>query len=184
MREKKGLSGIIAVVLLVLVIIVAVGIIWAFVGPFLSTRLAQAESSADCLTVNLEIEGCSFLYSAVDGNSEYGARVKRNPGYGNLKDMNFIFEYLNITSGEVNTKVVKFGDGSIAERGELLDDELESSVYQFKDNAETGLLSGQEVRSRGYDTIYLTVAAMVGPVNEDSQQACQPTGAKVECVLL
>ncbi|MEK6898467.1 MAG: hypothetical protein AABW79_00025 [Nanoarchaeota archaeon] len=53
--SKRGLSDIITNVLIILLVLVAVGIIWAFVKPFLSTSLSSSGPVSDSYTARLAV---------------------------------------------------------------------------------------------------------------------------------
>lgn len=74
MIAKKGLSDIVTNVLIILLVLVAVGIIWLFLRPTVSS-VGQVQGSTECLTIDIQPVSCS-------GGSVV---MKRNPGTGNLK---------------------------------------------------------------------------------------------------
>ncbi|PIN90233.1 hypothetical protein COU60_01985 [Candidatus Pacearchaeota archaeon CG10_big_fil_rev_8_21_14_0_10_34_76] len=85
-NQKKGLSDIVTNVLIILLVLVAVGIIWAFLNPTIRTGAGQLGGAADCLTVQLEPVSCDWQA----GNQRVTFEVKRNAGSGSLKDIKLI----------------------------------------------------------------------------------------------
>ncbi len=78
--EKRGVSGVIVGVLLILVVISAVIIVYIFVTQFTSSSSSKGKDSFDCLSeVNLEIvDSC---YSVSNGITEVKVSVKNNNGF-------------------------------------------------------------------------------------------------------
>lgn len=98
--EKRGLSGVITTVLIILLVLVAIGIIWAAVrGPI---QDVGKEINADCLKVDLEPISCA----STDGGSSYGVTWERGAGSGTVTDAKIIFRDVNGQS-----KVFEAGEG-------------------------------------------------------------------------
>ena len=93
-NNKRGLSSVVATVLIVLLVIVAVGIIWAAVKPSIQNATGQVGSS--CFTVSTTLDGC-----VPNGATQYDITMTRGSGEGDLKSIKFIF---NNETGD--TKVV------------------------------------------------------------------------------
>lgn len=106
--SKKGVSTIVANVLIVLLVIVGVAVIWAVVNPTLD-KSAQGVKAADCFSVRLEPQSCDFTSGAV---------VKRNAGTGPLFKVKLIF---------TDTNGVTFVSEQPLSPGDL--DELESKSF-------------------------------------------------------
>jgi hypothetical protein len=94
--NKRGLSDIVTNVLIVLLVLVAVGIIWFFIQPFI--RQGVSGISADAYTVILTVQP----RSAFDDGNNVSFVVKREAGKGNLVGFSVI-----ITDGGGNSKVVR-----------------------------------------------------------------------------
>jgi len=99
MQNKKGLSEVVTNVLIVLLVIVAIGVIWAFIYPMITKSGAKIEASQACLSLsnNLEITMCDS-----DGTNAK-VLVKRSSGSEALKEIKLVFEKedgstLNITT--------------------------------------------------------------------------------------
>lgn len=54
--NKRAISTVISVVLLILLVLAAIGILWAVVNAFINEGTSGIEGSADCLTNTFEIE--------------------------------------------------------------------------------------------------------------------------------
>ena len=72
--NKKGISAVVANVLIILLVVSGVVLLWAAVRPTIEETSEQI--GADCLTVDLEVTGCNIS----DGN----ITVTRNSGDGDL----------------------------------------------------------------------------------------------------
>ncbi|MCH7568103.1 MAG: hypothetical protein IIA87_01660 [Nanoarchaeota archaeon] len=122
--KKRGISTVVANVLIILLVLAAVAIIWAFIRPVITSTSEQI--SADCLTIDLEIESCQVSGTCTGGESNcYDIRVKRNAGKGDLRELRFIFELTDESSrvvpnpsslGELEslTYTLLYGGGIIA----------------------------------------------------------------------
>jgi len=88
MRElnKKGLSGVVATVLLVVLILVAIVTIWVVVGNLIDKSVDKI--SLDSLTLDLEIVSARINFS----NGEATIRVRRNTGGGDIVGIKFLVQ--------------------------------------------------------------------------------------------
>jgi FlaG/FlaF family flagellin (archaellin) len=86
-NSKKGVSEVVANVLIVLLVIVGIAVIWSVVKPTIDKGAKGVQ--ADCFTVALEPVSCTAAGS-VEGN--YNVVVKRNPGAGNFEEVHLLFE--------------------------------------------------------------------------------------------
>lgn len=98
--NKRGLSGIVTVILIILLVLVAIGIIWAAIRP--PIQETGDRLSGDCLTLNVEALACKNL--PLGGQKE--VTFVRNPGAGKLTDIKFVFS--NSSSGQ--TSVLNYGN--------------------------------------------------------------------------
>jgi len=71
MLSKKGLSPIVANVLIILLVIAAVGILWGVVRGLVDSGAEQATTQTDCLLINMEVVSCDVTNGVV---------VRRNAG--------------------------------------------------------------------------------------------------------
>ncbi|MCK4647593.1 hypothetical protein KAT24_01535 [Candidatus Pacearchaeota archaeon] len=70
-KNKKGLSAIITTMLVVLLVLVAVGIVWAVVSGLLRSGAEDVELSAKCLNVDIR----ATAVNCVDGTANYECDV-------------------------------------------------------------------------------------------------------------
>ncbi len=95
-RGKKGLSTIVATLIVVLLVFVAVGILWVVLRNFISGGAEQI--SLGKLTLNMQIENVQYINDA-----NISVKVKRNTGAGNFTGINFV---IYDSSGD-NNEVVR-----------------------------------------------------------------------------
>lgn len=86
LNRKKGVSGVIVTVLLILVAIAAVGMIFAVVIPFIEKTTGSLEGSADCTTLNLKIK------SAVLIGDTLNVKMERVAGDAEITKLQFFIE--------------------------------------------------------------------------------------------
>ena len=80
--KKRGLSTIVATLLIILLVLVAVGIVWGVVRNIITE--GAEEVSLGKLTLSLEISDVKVTDTGVD------VQVKRNPGAGEMSGLKFI----------------------------------------------------------------------------------------------
>ncbi|MCX6749251.1 MAG: hypothetical protein NTW17_00705 [Candidatus Pacearchaeota archaeon] len=90
--EKRGLSTIVATLIIILLTLVAVGVIWVVVQNLLRSGAEQIELGT--YTLDLEIKSVQ-----IEGENVVVVIVKRNAGEGEFVGMNFIFS--NGTDSEI-----------------------------------------------------------------------------------
>ncbi len=96
MKNKKGLSGVVTNVLIILLVVVAVGILWAFVSPLFTQSGEKIQQAQACLDMQLEPIKC------VAAGTDANVTVKRDAGEANLAEIKIIFEKAD-GSSEVET---------------------------------------------------------------------------------
>ena len=89
-QTRKGLSDIVTNVLIILLVLVAIGIIWAFVRPTIQEGAGQLSGTGDCLTAEVVAERC-----VSNGGGSYNLTYTRNPGAGNLQEVKFLLKDSN-----------------------------------------------------------------------------------------
>lgn len=82
--SKKGLSDIVTTLIIVLLVLVALGVVWAVVSNILQTGSEQA--NIDRFTLNLEIKSVK-----VEQGNVTVVILKRNSGQGNFTALDFVF---------------------------------------------------------------------------------------------
>lgn len=154
-KNKKGISTVIANVLIVLLVIASIGIIWAVVRPTIQS--AGEQVSSDCFSLLINAESCVINSTAQTVIID----VSRDPGAGNLNGIRFIF------AGSVSG-VLSANDHDTS--GASMPNELETSSFVFNLADIIGLSSG--------DTV--DVASVIG----EQQTLCNPSGTPVACGIV
>ena len=85
-NDKKGVSEVVANVLIVLLVIVGVAVIWSVVKPTIDKSAKGIETGTACTGVSLEVVSCAR------GANDWDVVVKRNTGAGELTGLKLIFE--------------------------------------------------------------------------------------------
>ena len=102
MKNKKGLSGIVTTLIIILLVLVSVGVIWQVVGNLLDKSTTTIGTSSKCL--DIDVRATKVLSTGTDG---YNITITRKP----------------TGEGEVGAKIVFFSDASNSEPltfGEML----------------------------------------------------------------
>lgn len=84
MLRKRGLSGVVTTLIIILLVLVAVGVIWVVVKNLVEKGAEQVELGQ--FTLDLQIKSAQ-----VQNGNVTVVVVKRNPGQGNFVGMNFVF---------------------------------------------------------------------------------------------
>ncbi len=77
-HNKKGLSEVVTTLIIILLVLVAIGIVWAVVSNILSSGAAQTEISAKCLQVDVKATAakcgsggnCTVTYTRTDSGDD------------------------------------------------------------------------------------------------------------------
>jgi len=109
--NKRGVSAVVATILIILLVIVGVTILWAAVRPTLEQTTDQIGS--ECITIDLEITGCDL---ATDPDT---VTVKRNIGEGELGGIKLIVDGTpcDTISSELGELESSTGHGCIISEG-------------------------------------------------------------------
>ena len=113
--EKKGLAAVVGTILIILLVIVAVGIIWAVASGLFKSG---AEEMSTGFLIDLDIKSASLSGTTVTVN------VERNVGAGTLSGIKFVFSD---------------GESSKGEERSTSMDELDQESFSFDISSETGL---------------------------------------------
>ncbi|MEM4271772.1 MAG: type IV pilin [Candidatus Pacearchaeota archaeon] len=87
MQNKKGLSEVVTNVLIILLVIIAIGIVWAFVSPLIFKAGTQATQAQACLGLDVKPVACVFT-----GGSVYNVSVTRSSQSADIEEVIFVFE--------------------------------------------------------------------------------------------
>jgi hypothetical protein len=114
-NDKRGLSTIVATLLIILLTLVAVGIIWVVIRNVLQGGSEQI--SLGKFTLNLEIKDVTLNIT----NSSINVKIKRNAGAGEIVGLDFIVEdgdttevaKTNLSLTELEERTVKLNLDSV-----------------------------------------------------------------------
>ncbi len=94
--NKKGVSDVISVVLLILLVLAAVGILWYAISGFLNEGTKGVEGSADCLTNSFSIEDLDII------GTDLNVSVKKTAGDVTPTRLEFIVKGIKVAVAEVS----------------------------------------------------------------------------------
>ncbi len=114
--NKRGISSVIGVSLIILGAVIGTALLWAFVSRNINDTKNEV-ADPDCFTVNLDVVSCEAVHSCGydDGFNYFEADllVKRNVGKGNVSALRFIFEDPYGISGVADRNVSPAGLGEL-----------------------------------------------------------------------
>jgi len=91
MVNKKGVSGVITTVLMILLVIAAIGILWLFVSDFLETGLDSTSSVTECIQLDMDVVSAVIVADVpAAGDNTLEVTVKRNSGDVDLTELRFL----------------------------------------------------------------------------------------------
>ncbi len=114
-KNTKGLSTIVATLLIILLVLVAVGIIWGVVRNLIQSGVTQAEIDAKCLEVDVSATRVVCASSADGGNTGLcNATVNRAGGDDDIGGLKLVFSneagesnYIHTEEGNMAALVTK-----------------------------------------------------------------------------
>ena len=89
--NRRGISSVVANVLIVLLVIVGVGILWAAVRPLISSSNNRVQP--DCFTIDLDVMECDYMLGTGGNPGSAQVVVKRGVGAGDVRAVKFAFSY-------------------------------------------------------------------------------------------
>ena len=98
-KNRKGVSEVVANVLIVLLVIVGIAVIWSVVKPTVDKGAQGIKTGSECLSLSLEAVSCTYTGTAAT------VIVKRNPGAGNFENLELVFSD-GTNSGSVSASPV------------------------------------------------------------------------------
>ena len=100
--SKKGVSDVITTVLMILIVLAAIGIVWAVVSSFLNNSTEQIDLGAGFSQIDIVDNSVKYLPSDV-----LQIKVKRDSNPGNISGLRVIIESSegNVQSYDINTPV-------------------------------------------------------------------------------
>jgi len=99
-QNKKGVSGVIVTVLMILIVIAAVVIVWVFVKPFIEDNLARTGNVAECLQLDIDVEE-AWVEGTLADDAVLKAKVKRVSGPGDIDEIRFLVERIDTQETEI-----------------------------------------------------------------------------------
>lgn len=164
--NKKGVSEVVANVLIVLLVIVGVAVIWSVVKPTIDKSADQIDTG--CFEVSLEAASCKMNLTGANGGG-WNLSLKRSTGSGKLTGMKFIFED---ASGA--TQVVDAPASGAVATG--IGGGVQPAITSL---TELATLNYYHVRAgpATFAPVKVNVAAVVG----DNARLCQPLASPVVC---
>ena len=156
--NTKGLSTIVIMVLFILLAIIAIGLLWFFLRPFLVEGLGNQEGVQACYTLSIEPVSCEYANYIGEGYPHAESwpvviTIKRNPGDGNFSSVRLV-----VTNTEGTTQ-------SYREQDLRLEQLEQQRFIAYIPGTETA--KPQKVET----LVYLT-----------SERACPITGGSVGCM--
>lgn len=100
---RKGLSDIVTAILFILLILIAIGLIWAFLRPFISESLESQQGIESCYTLQLSPLRCEYAlyvplgYGPYENKRPLIVQTRRERGQGVLAGMDYV---ITSTTGE------------------------------------------------------------------------------------
>ncbi len=111
MKKNKGLSTIVATLIIILLVLVAVGIIWVVVRNVLESGVGEIQSSSDCLAVDVQPTKVLCMVDAGDAGNNGTCDITYSRSAGGdviggiklvLKDEVGDTNYIHDVSGNIN----------------------------------------------------------------------------------
>ena len=153
MMNKKGISAVVANVLIVLLVVASVAIIWAVVRP--TIEQAGEGIEAGCFTIQVNPESCNATANA-DTGGQGTLSIYRRAGMGEITAFKILIENSSGTTVYDGTAGVGIN-------------ELETQTLELYDDF--GILPGVDLN----DGDKVDIAIVVG------ENICEPTGVPVTC---
>ncbi|PIN93274.1 hypothetical protein COU61_00925 [Candidatus Pacearchaeota archaeon CG10_big_fil_rev_8_21_14_0_10_35_13] len=149
-NNKKGVSGIVTTVLLILVAITAVALIAAFLVPFIKGTLGE---SKDCLSVLGKVEVVQGPYTCYDATgSAVGIRIGRSfgenvgvSGFAVVLGSDSKSKRYDVISGGSNSQISEFGGSYGSALNIPADGEQTTYVFDVSSDFGTEAITNVEV---------------------------------------
>ncbi|MEK6885078.1 MAG: archaellin/type IV pilin N-terminal domain-containing protein [Nanoarchaeota archaeon] len=155
-KNKRGLSEVVTAIIVILLVLVAVGIIWAVVQNLLEEGAGEAEGGVDCISTQISVERVTREGTGADDTTnayKYNVTVARSTGGPeSVSDLRLVFS----TSTKSQT-VTPAGTIAISELGKQ---------------------SFTLLQPTDFDTSLESAATKVAVAAVISGRTCNPTGEK------
>ena len=149
---KRGISGVVTAVLLILLVLAAVVIVWTFVKPLI--KETGEDSSAECFLINVKPQKC--IIDEFD-KEIVNVTVLRNAEGGDITGLKFLFNNAE-KSIDYDSSLVLVNNGTIP-------GVLELRTYRVNTTITT-------------DINYFNVVSLVGP----DKKICEPIPKRIRCL--
>tara|TARA_Y100000310_G_C20654604_1_gene801327 strand:- start:380 stop:793 length:414 start_codon:yes stop_codon:yes gene_type:complete len=83
-KGKRGISGVVVAILIVLIAVIAVSIFWIALRPAIERTTDQISKSEECLSLNLKIDSMDAINNEV--------KVSRDAGQASLESLKIIVD--------------------------------------------------------------------------------------------
>lgn len=114
--SKRGVSTIVATVILILITLVAIFLLWFFLRPTISTTGEKLGTAADCINVRVEPVSCKYYRSAGCNQTMVSLNTRRAAGSGYYNGLQFLFAKQDGSPFYADNKNFTLGfNGSLAE---------------------------------------------------------------------
>ncbi|HPD81743.1 MAG TPA: hypothetical protein PK357_01445 [Candidatus Pacearchaeota archaeon] len=137
MKNKKGLSTIVATLIIILLVLVAVGIIWVVVRNVIMTNTGQVDIGTKCIlsqVVAKQVTAVTYGDPAVPTNTTYRVTLERTAGDDQIGGVSLVFT----DATEQNTFIVKINSADVSNgfsRLGIVTKEVEVPANAFIGNA-------------------------------------------------
>ncbi len=143
--DKRGLSTIVATLIVVLLVFVAVGILWVVLRNFVSGGAEQVDLSSKCLEVSVEPT------KVVNSGGVYNVTVLRKGGDFEIAGVNLVFtgasgdtNYVYDASGDITTLALKTVSVDLTGSGVTSPNKVDAVVYFLDESGNRQFCSGGE----------------------------------------
>ncbi len=82
--KKRGLSEVVTTIIIILVVLIALGIIWAVIRPLIGKTDTEITYTSSCVAVDLEVKSC--VYS----NNFIGVSIEKQNTFADLRGIKLI----------------------------------------------------------------------------------------------
>lgn len=166
---KRGVSDVIATVLMIMLVIVAVGIVFGFVIPFVQNNLEGAGS-------------CIEIFDAIDINRQYTCKGSLSGQIdsttGNPILNNDVLVSVNVGDAEIDGLLIAVSDGGSRKSLEIKGENLEG-IYMYEYNVNIFTQAILQVPGRNGGRTYRIVNSEAGFNDPSSVQVSPIVGNKV-----
>lgn len=147
-RDKKGISNVVSVLLIVLLVIIAIGVVWFVIRGTLQSGAGEIGLGAKCLQVDIQATQASCITNETGNYDLCNVTVKRNAGGEEIGGVKLIFSnaagddtHVEDSSGaisELETKTIN----NVQTTGIANVTKTEVAVYFLDDSGNEQLCSG------------------------------------------